>query len=96
MTAGLGLVALGIAAATATLLLIIREMHLRALDTRVSNAVLGIPSKSAPSRDMIGWFSSIGMRYRRFARFVDFEHHQPCPRAMLMARARKSSRNLSR
>jgi tight adherence protein C len=66
MTAGLGLVALGIAAATATLLLIIREMHLRALDARVSNAVLGIPSKSAPSRDMIGWFSSIGVRYRRF------------------------------
>ncbi|UGY22021.1 type II secretion system F family protein [Bradyrhizobium septentrionale] len=66
MTAGLSLVALAIAAATATVLLMIREMHLRALDTRVSNAVLGIPERSAPSRDLVGWFSSLGARYRRF------------------------------
>jgi tight adherence protein C len=66
MTADLGLVALAIAAATATLLLLIREMHLRALDTRVSNAVLGIPDRSARSKDVVGWFSSLGSRYRRF------------------------------
>jgi tight adherence protein C len=59
-------VALAVVAATATLVLIIREMHLRALNTRVSNAVLGLPSKSAPIQDMTGWFSSLGMRYRRF------------------------------
>ena len=66
MTFGLGLAALAIAAATATFVLIIHEIHLRALDTRVSNAVLGIPSKSAPFQDMTGWFSSLGERYQRF------------------------------
>jgi tight adherence protein C len=66
MTADLGLVALAIAAAAAAFVLIIREIHLRALDMRVSNAVMGIPGRSAPSQDMIGWFSALGMRYRRF------------------------------
>ena len=66
MTAGLGLAALAIAAATVMFVLIIREIHIRALNTRVSNAVLGIPDQSRRSQDMIGWFSSIGMRYRRF------------------------------
>ncbi|MGX1321589.1 tight adherence protein C [Bradyrhizobium sp. USDA 377] len=66
MTASLGLVALAIAAATATFLLLIREMHFRALDTRVSNAVLGIPDQTARSKDIVGWFSSLGARYRRF------------------------------
>lgn len=66
MTAGLGLAALAVAAAAATFLLIIRELHLRALDTRVSNAVLGIPDRSASSKDLIGWLSSVGTRYRRF------------------------------
>lgn len=66
MTAGLGFVALAIAAAAATFILIIRELHIRALDARVSNAVLGIPDRSMRSKDLIGWFSSIGMRYRRF------------------------------
>ena len=66
MTVGLGLVALAIAAATATFVLIIREIHFRALNTRVLNAVTGIPGQSAPFRDMTGWFSSLGMRYQRF------------------------------
>ena len=66
MTFGLSVVALAMAAGVATLVLIIHEMHIRALDTRVSNAVLGIPDRSAPLRDMTGWFSSLGMRYRRF------------------------------
>jgi tight adherence protein C len=66
MTAGLGLVALAIAFATVTSLLILREIHIRSLNTRVSNAVIGLPGQSAPFQDMIGWFSSIGMRYRRF------------------------------
>ncbi|WP_245285871.1 MULTISPECIES: type II secretion system F family protein [unclassified Bradyrhizobium] len=47
-------------------MLIIQELHLRALDTRVSNAVLGIPYRSAPFQDVTGWFSWLGMRYRRF------------------------------
>jgi tight adherence protein C len=46
--------------------LIIREIHLSALDARVSNAVLGIPSQPARLQDMTGWISSLGMRYRRF------------------------------
>lgn len=66
MTAGLGLVTLAIAAATVTFLLIIREIHLRTLDARVSKAVMGVPGQTTSSQDMIGWFSAIGMRYRRF------------------------------
>jgi tight adherence protein C len=66
MTVGLGFVALAIAAATATFVLIIREIHFRALNTRVSNAVMGIPSQSVPLQNMTDWFSSLGMRYRRF------------------------------
>lgn len=66
MTAGLGLVALAILAATVALILMIREMHIRALDARVSNAVQGIPDRSTRSSDMVGWFSSIGTRYKRF------------------------------
>ena len=66
MTFGLGLVALAIALATATFVLIIHELHIRALNTRVSNAVLGVPGRSAPLQDMTGWLSSLGMRYRRF------------------------------
>ncbi len=73
MTAGLGLVALAIGAATATLLLIIREMHIRALNTRVSNAVLGIAGQSAPFQDMTGWFSSFGTRFLRFYAAEDME-----------------------
>jgi len=66
MTSGLGLIALDIAAATATFVLIIHELHVRALDIRVSKAVMGVPGQSAPVQDMIGWLSSLGMRYRRF------------------------------
>ncbi|OMI11781.1 pilus assembly protein TadC [Bradyrhizobium brasilense] len=66
MTASLGLAALAVAAAAATFLLVIREVHLRALNTRVSNAVLGIPDRSGSSKDLVGWLSSVGMRYRRF------------------------------
>ncbi|TWB88455.1 tight adherence protein C [Bradyrhizobium macuxiense] len=66
MTGVLGFATLAVAVATATFLLIIREIHLRALDTRVSNAVLGIPDRSSSSKDLIGWLSSVGSRYRRF------------------------------
>ena len=66
MTSGLSLVALAIAAATATFVLIIHELHIRALNTRVSKAVMGVPGQSAPFQDMTGWLSSLGMRYRRF------------------------------
>jgi tight adherence protein C len=65
MTAGLGWAALAIAAAAATFVLIIREIHIRALNTRVASAVLGI-GQSSSSQGMTGWFSSIGQRYRRF------------------------------
>ncbi len=91
MTSGLGLVALAVAAGTATCLLIIREMHLRALDARVSNAVMGVAGRSAPVRDMTGWLSSLGMRYRRFyaeenldqlraiLQSAGFNHHRALP-----------------
>jgi tight adherence protein C len=57
---------LAIAAATATVVLTINELHIRALNTRVSKAVMGVPGKSAPFQDITGWLSSLGMRYRRF------------------------------
>jgi tight adherence protein C len=66
MTAGLSLVTLAIAAATATFVLIVREIHLRALDTRVSQAVMGVPGHSTHAENVIGWVSSLGTRYRRF------------------------------
>jgi tight adherence protein C len=66
MTAGLGFVAVALAMASVTLVLIIREIHIRALNTRVANAVMGIPDRSPRSQDMIGWFSSIGTRFRSF------------------------------
>ncbi|NEV00850.1 type II secretion system F family protein [Bradyrhizobium uaiense] len=65
MTGVLGLATLAVAVAAATFMLIIREIHLRALDTRVSNAVLGIPDRS-DSKDLVGWLSSVGTRYTRF------------------------------
>ncbi|MGY2987452.1 tight adherence protein C [Bradyrhizobium sp. USDA 4508] len=65
MTAVLGFATLAVALAAATFLLVIREIHLRTLDTRVSNAVLGISDRSN-SKDLIGWLSSVGMRYRRY------------------------------
>ena len=54
MTTGLGLVALAIAAATATFVLIIHEIHIRALDARVGKAVMGTTGQSAPLQGMIG------------------------------------------
>ena len=66
MNGGLSLAILAIAAAALTCVLIIREFHVRALNTRVSNAVLGIPDRSNRSQDLVGWLSSIGIRYRRF------------------------------
>lgn len=66
MTFGLGLVALAIALATVTFVLIIHELHIRALNMRVTSAVMGVPGQSAPFRDMTGWLSSLGKRYRRF------------------------------
>jgi tight adherence protein C len=48
------------------LVLIIYELHIRALNTRVSTAVVGMPGQSAPLQDMTGWLSSLGVRSRRF------------------------------
>lgn len=66
MTAGLGFAALATVVAATMSVLVIREVHLRALDTRVSNAVLGIPDRSSSSQNLISWLSSIGARYKRF------------------------------
>jgi tight adherence protein C len=66
MTSGLSWVAFAIASATATCVLIIHELHIRALKIRVSRAVMGVPGQSAPFQDVTGWLSSLGTRYRRF------------------------------
>ncbi|UPK38923.1 type II secretion system F family protein [Bradyrhizobium sp. 186] len=66
MSASLGFAALATVVAAAMFVLVIREVHIRALDTRVSNAVLGIPDRSSSTQDLVGWLSSIGARYKRF------------------------------
>jgi len=66
MTAGVGLAVMAIMAASAAILLSIREIHLRSLNTRVSNGVLGVPDRSLRSQNLATWFSSIGVRYSRF------------------------------
>ncbi|MCP1756883.1 type II secretion system F family protein [Bradyrhizobium elkanii] len=57
----------------------------------MSNAVLGIPDQSVRSRDVVGWFSSLGARYRRFyaeenieelrtiLQAAGFNHHRVLP-----------------
>ena len=91
MTAGLGLAILAVAVAAATCLLIIREIHLRFLDARVSNVVLGAPDRTIRHQDLISWFSSVGTRYRHFyaeenleqlkavLRSSGFNHHRAMP-----------------
>jgi tight adherence protein C len=91
MTTGFGMAVLAIAAAALSFVLIIREIHLRTLTTRVSNAVLGIPDRSIRSQDLIGLFSSVGERYRRFfaeenlddlksvLQSAGFNHHRTLP-----------------
>ena len=66
MTGGVGITVLAILTASAAILLFIREIHLRSLNARVSNAVLGVPDRSLRSQDLTSWFSSVGMRYSRF------------------------------
>jgi tight adherence protein C len=64
---------LAVATATIASVLIIREIHLRALNTRVSNAVMGVPDRPAPLRDVTSWLASVGARYRRFYSPEDLE-----------------------
>jgi tight adherence protein C len=75
MTSGLVLAAIATATATVALLLSIQEVHFRGLDARVSNVVTGVSEPRATRfKDVAGWFSSIGMRYRRF--YADEEVEQ--------------------
>jgi len=66
MSSTLVLVAFAIAAATAAFLLMFREVHLRALDARVSQAVIGTSVQLKPAQDLMSWFSAVGARYKRF------------------------------
>ena len=59
-------IAIAITSAAAALILIIRELNLHVLNMRVSKAVSGIPSRSAPLHEMSSWLASLGARYRRF------------------------------
>jgi tight adherence protein C len=76
MTPELSAALFAIAAAAAALVLIVREIHIRTLNTRVANAVLGAAGSSARSENVIGWFSSIGMRYKRFYAAEELEQLQ--------------------
>jgi tight adherence protein C len=73
MTSGLTLAALAIVTATVAFVLTIRELHIRALDTRVTKAVVGVPGQSAPFRDVTGWLWSLGTRYRRLYSAEDLD-----------------------
>ena len=66
MTSGLVFMALAIVAAAAAFILVIHELHVRALNARVSQLAPGIPGGPAPRPAMTGWLSSLGKRYRRF------------------------------
>ena len=73
MTLGLMLAGLAIVAATVAFVLIVNELHVHGLNVRVEKAVIGVPSRSASFRDVTGWLSSIGTRYRRFYPQDDLE-----------------------
>ena len=73
MSSGVSLVSLAIATAAAAFLLIIYELHFRALNSRVSNVVTGISDRSASIQGVTGWLSSLGLRYRRFYSVEDLE-----------------------
>jgi tight adherence protein C len=69
---GLTLAALAIASAAIAMVLMIRELHLRALDARVSHVIAGEAGSAAPF-DLSGWLSTLGARYRRFYPAEDVE-----------------------
>src|SRR5262245_13625715 len=73
MTSDFGLIVLAIASAAAAVVLIIQELNIRALNVRVSKAVMGVPGQLAPLQDVTGWLSSLGTRYRRFYSTADLE-----------------------
>jgi tight adherence protein C len=73
MISGLILATLAIGTATVTFVLIIYELHIRALNMRVSKAVMGVSGSSASLSDVTGWLSSLGMRYRGFYSAEDLE-----------------------
>ena len=91
MSPGLVSAVLAIAGATLTALLIIRELHIHSLNTRVSKAVMGVPGRSAALGEVSGWLSSLGLRYRRFyseenleqlrtiVQASGFNHHRALP-----------------
>jgi tight adherence protein C len=66
MISGFSLMAIATVAAAGAFVLIIHEIHIRALNARVGKAVLGIPGRLAPFQEITDWLSSLGMRYRRF------------------------------
>jgi len=68
-----GLISLAIAIAAVAFSLIIYEVHLRALDARVSNVVMGISERSASFQGVTVWLASLGIRYRRFYSADDLE-----------------------
>jgi tight adherence protein C len=70
---GLELATLAIVTATVAIVLMILELQARALDARVSKLVAGEPGPSAPLRDLAGWLSVIGNRYRRYYSSEDLE-----------------------
>jgi tight adherence protein C len=66
MISGLSLMVVATAAVTAAFVLIIHEIHIRALNMRVRKAVMGVPSRSTSLQDITVWLSSLGMQYRHF------------------------------
>ena len=65
MTSGLSLAVLAVATATVALMLTIRELHLQALNARVAKVLSRSADRPAPLRDVTGWLSLLGLRFRR-------------------------------
>jgi tight adherence protein C len=91
MTPGFEMIVIAIGTGAAAAVLILHEMHIRALNARVSRAVIGIPNQAAPVQDLTGWLGALGRRYRRFysaenleqlrtiVQSSGFNHHRALP-----------------
>ncbi|HTI82262.1 MAG TPA: type II secretion system F family protein [Acetobacteraceae bacterium] len=63
-----------IACVTMTMVLIAREVQSRALNMRVTSAVLGAPGQSGRLHTLTEWLARAGQRYRRYYHPENLEH----------------------
>src|SRR4051794_29105221 len=66
MSVVLGLATTAMVLVTTAVLLIVRQMQLQALNVRVARAMTDVAGEPGLRRDVSGWLSALGARYRRF------------------------------